>query len=130
MKGVLTMDAQNQQFGEIKISEDVVATIAAEAAGSVEGVHALAPTLGSNIKEFIGLKNGAKGVSVTIGDDQQVTIVLNITLSYGYKIQETALQVQNAVMVAVNEMTGMGIEKVNVNVINVDIPKPAAEAEE
>ena len=121
------MDTQNQQFGEIKISEDVIATIAAEAAGSVEGVHALTPTLSSNFKELIGMKNGSKGVSVSLSEDNQVTVVLNITLSYGYKIQETATQVQNAVMKAVNEMTGFGIAAVNVNVVQVDIPKKDAE---
>lgn len=124
------MDTQNQQFGEIKISEDVIATIAAEAAGSVEGVHAMAPTLTSNFKELIGIKNGSKGVTVTFGEDRQVTVVLNITLSYGYKIQETAAQVQSAVMQAINEMTGYGIAAVNVNVLNVDIPKKETAAEE
>ncbi len=116
------MDTQNQ-FGEIKISEDVIATIAAEAAGTVEGVHALTPTLSSNFKELIGMKNGSKGVTVALSEDQQVTVELNITLSYGHKIQETAVKVQNEVMRAIDEMTGYAIAAVNVNILNVDIPK-------
>ncbi len=121
------MDTQNKAIGDVKISEDVLATIAAEAAGSVQGVHAMAATLTSNIKEIIGLKNGGKGVSVTLGDDNQVTVTLNITISYGSKIQETAEEVQVVVMKAISDMTGYGIKAVNVNVLNVDVPKADAE---
>lgn len=117
------MDTKNKAFGEVKISEDVVATIAAEAAGSVQGVHAMASTLTSNIKEMIGLKNGSRGVEVILSEDNQVTVTLNITISYGHKLQETAEDVQVAVMKAIADMTGYGIKSVNVNVLNVDIPK-------
>lgn len=117
------MDTQNKLFGDVKISEDVLATIAAEAAGTVQGVHAMAATLTSNIKEIIGLKNGSKGVEAKVEDDNQVTVTLNITVSYGFKIQETAEAVQVEVMKAIADMTGYGIRAVNVNVLNVDIPK-------
>ncbi len=121
------MDTQNKAFGEVKISEDVLATIAAEAAGNVQGVHAMASTLTSNIKEMIGLKNGSKGVEVILDDDKQVTVTLNITISYGFKLQETAEAVQVAVMKAIADMSGYGIKAVNVNVLNVDIPKKEAD---
>lgn len=121
------MDTQNKAYGDVKISEDVLATIAAEAAGSVAGVHAMAPTLTGNIKGIIGLKNGSKGVEVVLAEDNQVTVTLNIVISYGYKIQETAEEVQVAVMKAIADMTGYGIKAVNVNVQNVDIPKAEAE---
>lgn len=117
------MDTKNKAFGDVKISEDVLATIAAQAAGTVEGVHAMASTLSSNIKDIIGLKNGTKGVSVVLEDNDQVVVTLNITVSYGYKIQETAEAVQVAVMKEIADITGYGIRAVNVNVLNVDIPK-------
>lgn len=121
------MDTKNKAIGDVKISEDVLATIAAEAAGSVQGVHAMASTLTSNIKGIIGLKNGSKSVDVILGEDNQVTVTLNITISYGHKIQDTAEEVQVAVMKAIADMTGYGIKAVNVNVLNVDIPKAEAE---
>ena len=121
------MDTQNKAIGDVKISEDVLATIAAEAAGTVQGVHAMASTLTSNIKGIIGLKNGSKGVEVILSEDNQVTVTLNITISYGFKIQETAEEVQVTVMKAIADMSGYGIKAVNVNVLNVDIPKNEAE---
>lgn len=117
------MDTQNKAFGDVKISEDVLATIAAEAASGVQGVSAMASTIAANIKDMIGLKNGSKGVSVVLDAEGQVTVTLNITISYGVKIQETALEVQNEVMKAITDMTGYAIRAVNVNVLNVDIPK-------
>ncbi len=117
------MDTQNKVIGDVKISEDVLATIAAQAASGVEGVHAMTSTLTSNIKGIIGLKNGTKGVNVVLEEGNQVIVTLNITISYGYKIQETAEAVQVAVMKAIADMTGYGIRSVNVNVLNVDIPK-------
>lgn len=121
------MDTQNKAIGDVKISEDVLATIAAEAAATVQGVHAMASTLTSNIKGIMGLKNGSKGVEVVLSEDNQVTVTLNITISYGFKIQETAEEVQVAAMKAIADMTGYGIKAVNVNVLNVDIPKNEAE---
>lgn len=117
------MDTQNKVVGDVKISEDVLATISAQAASGVQGVHAMASTLTSNIKDIIGLKNGSKGVNVTLEEGNQVVVTLNITISYGHKIQETAEAVQVAVMKAISDMTGYGIRSVNVNVLNVDIPK-------
>ena len=117
------MDTQNKAIGDVKISEDVLATIAAQAASGVQGVHAMASTLTSNIKGIIGLKNGTKGVNVLLDEGNQVIVTLNITISYGYKIQETAEAVQVAVMKAIADMTGYGIRAVNVNVMNIDIPK-------
>jgi len=117
------MDTQNKVFGDVKISEDVLATIAAQAASSVEGVHAMASTLTSNIKGIIGLKNGTKGVNVVLEEGNQVIVTLSITISYGFKIQDTAEAVQIAVMKAIADMTGYGIRAVNVEVLNVDVPK-------
>lgn len=117
------MEMQNKAAGDVKISEDVLATISAQAAGNVQGVHAMTSTLSSNIKDIIGLKNGTKGVNVTVDDNNQVTVNLSITISYGYKIQETAKEVQVAVMKAIADMTGYGIRAINVSVLNVDVPK-------
>ena len=117
------METQNKAVGDVKISEDVLATISAQAAGSVQGVHAMTSTLTSNIKDIIGLKNGTKGVTVVLEDNNQVTVNLSITISYGYKIQETAKDVQVAVMKAIADMTGYGVRAINVSVLNVDIPK-------
>ena len=52
------------ELGNIHISEEVLAGIAAAAALEVDGVSSLAANLGSDIAELLGKKNLAKGVRV------------------------------------------------------------------
>ena len=113
---------EQNNIGELHISQEVIATITAQAAGQVEGVFGLAKSITSNIKDLIGIKSNGKGVSVEF-DEQRVTVSLNLVVKYGYKIQEVALNVQNEVMKSIADMTGYSVLAVNVNVVNVDIPK-------
>ena len=113
---------EQNNIGELHISQEVIATITAQAASQVEGVFGLANSITSNIKDLIGIKSNGKGVSVEF-DEQQVTVSLNLVVKYGYKIQEVALNVQNEVMKSIADMTGYSVLAVNVNVVNVDIPK-------
>ena len=113
---------EQNNIGELHISQEVIATITAQAASQVEGVFGLANSITSNIKDLIGIKSNGKGVSVEF-DEQQVTVSLNLVVKYGYKIQEVALNVQNKVMKSIADMTGYSVLAVNVNVVNVDIPK-------
>ena len=48
------MDTQNKAIGDVKISEDVLASIAAVAAMEVEGVASL--TTGLNFNELFGFQ--------------------------------------------------------------------------
>ncbi len=114
---------EQKNVGELHISQEVIATITAQAAGQVEGVSALATSLTSNIKDLIGIKSNGKGVSVEIDEQNQVTVSINLIIKYGYKIQEVALNVQNEVMKSISDMTGYSVLAANVNVVNVDIPK-------
>lgn len=114
---------EQKNIGELHISQEVIATITAQAACQVEGVFELANSLTSNIKDLIGIKSNGKGVTVEFDEQQQVIISLNLVIKYGYKIQDVALNVQNEVMKSISDMTGYSVSAVNVNVVNVDIPK-------
>ena len=52
--------------GSVRISEDVIASIAAIAASETEGVGNLYSGIGTNVAEFLGKKSLAKGVKVEI----------------------------------------------------------------
>ena len=55
--------------GSIRISEDVVASIAALSASETKGVSGLYSSLTSDIVGFISKKNLSKGVRIELGDD-------------------------------------------------------------
>ena len=109
------------ELGNIHISEEVLAVIAAAAALEVEGVSSLAANLGSDIAELLGKKNLAKGVRVKMEDDK-VVVELSVLMSYGHTIPEMCRAVQEGVKNAVESMTGLEVSAVNVNVGGVTFP--------
>ncbi len=114
----------SENTSNIKISNDVVATIAGVAAGEVDGVYSLNTPLSANIKDLLNKKGTGKGVSVETVGENEVTVTVNIVIKYNYKIQEVALNVQNQVMRAISDMTSFNVAAVNINVVGVNIPKP------
>lgn len=116
--------------GTIKISEDVVASIAALAAIETEGVGGLAAGLTAEIASLLGKKSQNKGVRVQLGEQDTVGVELSILVEFGKSVGEVALAVQKAVKAAVESMTGLKTAVVNVVVSGVtfDQPKLAEEA--
>lgn len=110
---------QAQDTGSIMISEDVIATIVAQAIHDVEGVSGLNGRAGMDIAEIIGMKNNSKGLKITIGEANELYIDCNISIFYGQSIICVAKAVQEAVCNAVESMTGITVASINVNVTGV-----------
>ena len=109
----------------IKISDDVVAVIAGVAVSEVPGVASMAGGFAGGISEvFSGKKNLAKGIKVDIADND-TKIDVNIIVEYGTRIPDVAVEIQNRVKKAVENMTGLNVEEVNVHVqgVNTDTAK-------
>ena len=118
--------AENKQYitqlldnGSVIISEDVIGTIVAHAVGEVEGVAGLSAKPGADIAELLGKKNWGKGMKIVISEDDEVAIDCNVVVAYGQSVVTVAANVQEAVRNAVESMTGVKIEAVNVNVCGI-----------
>ncbi len=107
----------NEQFenGSVNISSDVISIVASLAAREVEGVSKISVGITGDITEILGMKNLAKGVDIEINENN-VSINLSLGLEYGFKIREVALEVQENVKEAVETMTGLIVEEVNINI--------------
>lgn len=107
----------NEQFenGSVNISSDVISIVASLAAREVEGVSKISVGITGDITEILGMKNLAKGVDIEINENN-VSINLSLGLEYGFKIREVALKVQENVKEAVETMTGLIVEEVNINI--------------
>ncbi len=104
----------------IKISDDVVAVIAGVAVSEVPGVAGMAGGFAGGISEvFSGKKNLAKGIKAEITEDA-VKLDVNIIVEYGSRIPDVAFEIQNRVKKAVESMTGLKVEEVNVHVQGVN----------
>ena len=109
----------------IKISNDVVAVIAGVAVSEVNGVAGMAGGFAGGISEVIsGKKNLAKGIKVEVSENI-AKIDVNIIVEYGSRIPDVAFEIQNRVKKAVESMTGLKVEEVNVHVqgVNTDTAK-------
>ncbi len=106
--------------GEILIADDVVAMIAALAAGETDGVSNVGNTYTSEIMSRVGVHDKTKGVKVDIKDNI-VRISLAITIMSGYSIPAISQQVQTKIKTSVENMTGMTVKCVNVRVIDVEV---------
>ena len=116
----------------IKISDDVVAVIAGVAVSEVAGVSGMAGGFAGGISEvFSGKKNLAKGIKAEINENK-AKIDVNIILEYGSRIPDVAFEIQNRVKKAVENMTGLKVEEVNVHVqgVNTDAAAKTDSGEE
>ena len=66
-----------------------------------------------------GKKNLAKGIKVE-ATDTEAKIDVNIIVEYGTRIPDVAFEIQNRVKKAVESMTGLKVEEVNVHVQGVN----------
>ncbi len=114
------MDAQKdviveEQGGVIKIADEVVRIIAGLAASDVPGVAGMSGGIVGGIAEKLGRKNLSKGVKVEVGE-KEAAIDLFIIVEYEKRISEVASEVQLKVKDAVQNMTGLKVKEVNINV--------------
>ena len=68
----------------------------------------------------LGVKNLSKGVKVVV-EGREVFAELAITVDYGVDVVEVAKTVQSKVKVAIENMTGLEVMAVNVNIAGVNI---------
>ena len=114
----------------IKISDDVVSVIAGVAVSEVQGVAGMAGGFAGGISEvFSGKKNLAKGIKTEI-NEKNVKIDVNIIVEYGSRIPDVAFEIQNRVKKAVESMTGLKVEEVNVHVQGVNTDTANTEQED
>ncbi|PAB60964.1 Asp23/Gls24 family envelope stress response protein [Anaeromicrobium sediminis] len=111
---------ENMDYGQIKISDDVVGIIAGLAATEVEGVAGMSGGIAGGIAEILGKKNLSKGVKVEVGEKETV-IDLYIIVEYGAKIPEVSWQIQENVKKAIETMTGLKVLEVNIHVQGVNM---------
>lgn len=109
--------------GSIKISEDVVASIAAVATSETDGVSGLYSSFTNDIVSFLGKKTPTKGVKVTFHSDNTVDIDICYLACFGSNICDVAKNVQENVKSSVESMTNLDIGNINIHVAGVTFNK-------
>lgn len=115
----------NTKFGEIDISNDVIATVAGGAAVDCYGIVGMASKhqIRDGITEILRKENFSRGVIVRQENDE-VHIDMYIIVSYGTKISEVAHNVQQKVKYTLNQTLGLSVDSVNIYVQGVRVTNP------
>lgn len=108
----------DESKGQVQIADDVVAMIASLAATEVKGVHALAGNISNELMSKVGVKKLTKGVKVDVLENN-VTVNLAVTMEYGHNIPSTCTKVQDKVKTAVENMTGLTCNDVNIRIVGI-----------
>ena len=104
--------------GAVKISEKVIATIAATTIAEINGIHLA--SYKQMKKSNVDRKRDLKKISVFFDKNGSMVININVLASYGVKIFDVAKKVQIAVANAVRSITGLNALKVNVNITGIN----------
>ncbi|MDE7271038.1 MAG: Asp23/Gls24 family envelope stress response protein [Acetatifactor sp.] len=112
----------DENVGAVQIADDVVAMIASLAATEVNGVSSMAGNITNELMSRVGMKKLNKGVRVSV-QEGCVNVDLAVTMDYGYNIPATCQQVQNKVKSAIENMTGLTCESVNIRIAGVSMKK-------
>jgi uncharacterized alkaline shock family protein YloU len=110
--------------GRTVIAETAVAKVAAIAARSVPGVFALgtgAARALSALRDAVAGSDLGQGVRVEVGQTQ-VAVDVNLVAVYGEPLQDLAARVRAAVYRAVEELVGLEVIEVNVEINDVHLP--------
>lgn len=118
--------------GTTTIADTVVQKIAGLAAREVSGVHDLG---GGAARAFGALRDripgasasAGQGVSVEVGE-KQAAVDLQILVEYGVAIADLARTVRRNVVTSIEQMTGLQVVEVNINVSDVHLPGDEAPA--
>ncbi|MBA4538103.1 Asp23/Gls24 family envelope stress response protein [Bacillus aquiflavi] len=110
------------QYGQIEISNEVIATIAGSAATDCYGIVGMASKnqLKDGLSEILRRENFTRGVIVR-QEDEEVHIDMYIMVSYGTKISEVAHNVQSKVKYTLDKTVGLAVDSVNIFVQGVRV---------
>ena len=107
----------------LNISEDVIGIIAGLAASEVEGIAGMTLGFVDGINQILGSsKKYSKGVKIEL-NGKKVTVDIFVNVKYGVRIPDVAWAAQTAVKNAVENMTGLEVVAVNINVQGITFDK-------
>lgn len=113
-----------QPHGTVSFANEVLETIAGIAVAEVPGIANMSGGFKDGINDLIGKKKLSKGVKATKTEDN-LTFDVQIIVEYGVKVQEVCVNIQESVFNAVETMTGLKANAINVYVQGVKLKEAA-----
>jgi uncharacterized alkaline shock family protein YloU len=123
-KGYMSIELKNE-YGQIDITNDVIAMIAGGAAVDCYGIVGMASKnqIKDGLTDILRKENFTRGVIVR-QEEEEVHIDMYIMVSYGTKISEIAHNVQSKVKYTLDKTVGLAVDSVNIFVQGVRVTNP------
>jgi uncharacterized alkaline shock family protein YloU len=117
-----TMILDDNELGDVRIHEGVIASLTRRATLSVSGVSRLAGnSLVDNIAEIVGSRRmQSRNINIILGEANNVAIEIKVVMKFGYRIPEVALNIQKTVIAEVENSTAMNVTDVHVIVQDIE----------
>lgn len=119
----MNQNERTAENGGIFIANDVIASIAINAAKDVDGVSGFASKTPGLVTSAGGKDGALKSVRV-LALDNEIKIHIYIRVKSGANIQTVSMAIQRGIKNAVQGMTGKVVSTVNVSVQGIDFDAP------
>lgn len=119
---------KNQSFGNLKISESVIETIAKLATLEVEGVAGMSEST-SGLKGLLAKTYQQKPITIEL-DNDIATITVSVKLYVNENVQKVSEKIQENVKASVQNMCSITVSKVNVYIADVEFENKIDENQE
>lgn len=117
MKGKMSTE-----FGEILIDEAVIAKYAGTTAVECFGIVGMAAvSMADGLVKLLKKDSLTKGINVTIGEDNGITIDFHVIVAYGVSISAVSDNLISNVKYKVEDFTGLKVKKINIFVEGVRV---------
>ncbi len=117
-------EAEAAGIGTIKIADDVVTLIVAYAALDVDGVAYIAGNVDRAALSKGGIRKLGRNVRCEVSKDG-VKADIALIIGYGCSIPQTSSKVQKRVKTAVETMTGLSVQDVNIRISGIAMTERA-----
>lgn len=102
-------------LGNIRIHNNVIASIACLAAMEIEGVKAIGGDFKSNLLEFLG-KKSPSAIKVEFDKNGEIKLQVPLIVKYGFNIPEVAARVQENTRNNLEKMTNLTVKDIHINI--------------
>ena len=110
---------QDNEYGQILISEDVIATVAYQALADIEGYAGLSSSARGEFIRPLSEKHWRRGIHVFVNEKGMLFIELDVLVYYAADITSVAQNIQNKITEAVYSVTGQHPRRIHVNICGV-----------
>ncbi len=107
--------------GFVNIADEVVAIIAGLAATEVDGVASIGGNLTNEVISKTGMNKLSKGIRILSSGEGTMDVKVSVNIKYGYEIPKVSKLVQEKVKNAIENMTGLTVNNVDIRIASVNV---------